>query len=124
MRKGKKMRNRAGLLIVTGIALLAGSAWADGNTLAASAKTQTLSFEGTRTLLSGLAGTDVCTTIINRSDKTGLIELTLTDDEAGTSTSQIAKAKSSALCGMDTEAVAVECLGPKKCAFTWSVDKF
>ena len=118
------MRNRAGLLIVIGIALLAGSAWADGNTLAASAKKQTLSFEGTRTLLSGLGGTDVCTTIINRSDKTGLIELTLNDDGAGVTTSQIARAKSSALCGMDTESVAVECLGPKKCAFTWSVDKF
>jgi hypothetical protein len=71
-----------------------------------------------------LEGTDVCTTIINRSAKTAVIELTVTDDVAGTTTSQIAKSKSSALCGIDTEAVSVECLGPKKCSFTWSIDRF
>lgn len=86
--------------------------------------TQTLSFEGTQTLLSGLAVTDVCATIINRSDRTGLIRLTLTDVLAGTTTSQIAKAKSSGLCGEDMESVSVTCLGPSKCAFTWSIDKF
>ena len=113
-----------GLLIVLGITLMSGVVWADGNTIAGSGRTQNLGFEDTRTLVSGLAGENVCATIINRSDKTGLIEITLTDDLAGTTTSQIAKSKSSALCGMDTESVAVECLGPQRCAFTWSIDKF
>lgn len=111
------------LLTMTGIAL------AGGNTIAASAKTSTLSASDSRTLTSGLSdgvdtGTDVCATIINRSDKTGLIRLTLTDVLAGTTTSQIAKAKSSGLCGEDMESVSVTCLGPSKCAFTWSIDKF
>ena len=113
-----------GMLIVLATSLLGGLVWADGNTLAASAKTQTLSFENTRTLVAGLDGTDVCATIVNRSESTGLIEITLTDDVAATTTSQIKKSKSSALCGMDTDSVSVECLGPKKCAFTWSVDEF
>jgi len=113
-----------GLLIVLGITLTGGIALAGGNTIAASAKKQTLAFQATRTLLSGLEGEDVCTTIINRSDKTGLIQLTLTDDGAASSISVIPKSKSSALCVIDTEAIEVECLGPKKCAFTWSVDKF
>ena len=103
--------------------------WADGNTIAASGKTQTLGFQATRTLASGLSngsdeGTAVCATLINRSDTPGLIQLTLTDVFAGTATSQIAKRKSSALCGEDTESVSVTCLGPSKCAFGWSVDSF
>jgi hypothetical protein len=117
-------------LLVTGALLtMTGVAVAGGNTIAASAKTSTLSASASRTLASGLSdgvdkGTDVCATIINRSDKTGLIGLTLTDVLAGTTTSQIAKAKSSGLCGEDMESVAVTCLGPSKCAFTWSIDKF
>ena len=115
------------LLATGGLLAMAGVAMAGGNTIAASGKTQTLAFEDSRTLASGLsdgneAGTDVCATIINQSDKNGRIELTLTDVSAGTTTSQIAKAKSSALCGQDTESVGVTCLGPNKCAFTWSVD--
>lgn len=120
----KKKMNYVGPLAFLAIALAAGFASADGNTIAASAKTQTLAFTTTQTLISGLDATDVCTTIINRSDKTAVIELTVTDDVGGTTTSQIAKSKSSALCGIDTEAVSVECLGPKRCSFTWSIDRF
>ena len=120
----KKRATYKGLLIVLGITLTGGIALADGNTIAASAKKQTLAFQASRTLLSGLNGEDVCTTIINRSDKTGLIQLTLTDDNAAASISVIPKRKSQALCVINTESVEVECLGPKKCAFIWSVDKF
>ncbi len=115
---------RAGLLVAFALVLASGTTWADGRTVAASGKTQTLAFEGVVTLISGLEGTDVCATIINRSEKIGLIEITVTDDAAGTTTAQIERSKSAALCGLDTEAVSLECLGPKKCAFTWSVDRF
>ena len=113
-----------GQMIVLGIALVSGIASADGNTIAASAKKQTLAFQATRTLLSGLNGEDVCATIVNRSDKTGVILLNMTDDGASTTSAVIAKAKSAALCVINTETVEVECIGPKKCAFTWSVDRF
>jgi hypothetical protein len=120
-----KIRNSyKGLLIVVGITLMSGSVMADGNTIAASSKKQALSFESSGTLLSGLNGEDVCATIVNRSNKTGLIELMLTDDGAGVTSSQIGKNESSALCGMDTDSVTVTCLGPGRCVFTWSVDKF
>lgn len=94
-------------------------------TIAGSEKTQTLAVEGTRTLLSGLEGEPVCATIINRSEKTASIQLTLTDDAGPSDTTKlIAKGESAALCGVDTASVAVECLGPSKCAFTWSVDRY
>jgi hypothetical protein len=122
-----KMMNRnsyTGLFIALAIMLTGGMAWANGNTIAGSPKTQTLHFETVVTLLSGLEGQDVCTTIVNRSEKTGLIQLTVTDGDAGTKISEIPRSKSSALCGLDTDTVAIECLGPRTCAFTWSVDKF
>ena len=117
-------------LLVTGALLaISGPALADGNTIAASGKSSTLGVGMTRTLASGLGvpgdfGTDVCTTIVNRSDKTGLIQLTLTDDNAASASTTIPKAKSLGLCRQDTLMVEIECLGPKKCAFTWSVDQF
>ncbi len=110
------------LLVALGLTIAGGTVWA--NTIAESAKSQTLAFESTLTLLAGLEEEDVCVTIVNRSDKTGLIEVTLTDSGMGTSTSQIAKSKSSALCGVDTDSISLECLGPKKCAFTWNVSRF
>jgi hypothetical protein len=122
-----KMMNRSlytGLFIALAIMLTGGMAWAGGNTIAGSLKTQTLGFETRVKLLSGLDGQDVCTTIINRSERTGLILLTVTDDEDVIKSLEIAKSKSSALCGLNTEAVAIECLGPRTCAFTWEVDKF
>ncbi|MBW2291929.1 MAG: hypothetical protein JRG94_06415 [Deltaproteobacteria bacterium] len=122
------MSNRAtykGLMIVLVMTLMGGVVWADGRSIAGSEKTQTLAFEGTRTLLSGLEGEQVCATIINRSEKTASIQLTLIDDGIGGSTMKsFAKGESAALCGRDTESVSVECLGPKTCAFTWSVDTF
>ena len=87
-------------------------------------KSQKLKFQATRVLVDGLSGTDVCATIVNRSESSGLIEITLTDDSLGTTTSRIAKGKSSALCGMKTDKVSVECLGLAKCTYTWSVDRF
>ncbi|MBW2724574.1 MAG: hypothetical protein JRE71_09320, partial [Deltaproteobacteria bacterium] len=69
-----------GLMIVLGMALMGGFASADGRTIAGAEKTQTLAFEGTRTLLSGLNGERVCATIVNRSEKTALIQLGLIDD--------------------------------------------
>ena len=121
------MKNRAtykGLLIVLAITLMGGVVWADGRTIAGSEKSQSVSFESSRTLLSGLEGEPVCATIVNRSDKNALIQLTLTDDGMSNTNELIAKGKSAALCGVDTASVSVDCLGPKKCTFTWSVDKF
>jgi hypothetical protein len=117
------------LLVTAALMAMSGTALANGNTIAASGKSATLGVGMTRTLASGLGvandfGTDVCTTIINRSDKTGLILLTLTDEVAASNSTTIPKAKSLGLCRKDTLMVEVECLGPKKCAFTWSVDKF
>lgn len=117
-------------LLVTAVSIvIAGAAAAGGNTIAMSAKTSTLLALDVRVLASGLgivddAGTDVCTTIVNRSEKTAVIELTLTDVFAVSTTSEIPKSKSSALCLEDNNSVSVTCLGPKKCAFTWSIDKF
>jgi hypothetical protein len=118
-------------LVSVAMVVVAGVAVAGGNTIAASAKTQTLSAAATRTLASGLSdgvdvGTDVCATIINRSrsDMSGLIELALTDVDNVTTTSPIGKYSSSGLCGKEIESVSVTCLGSKKCAFRWSIDKF
>ncbi|MCP5043066.1 MAG: hypothetical protein GY944_18735 [bacterium] len=121
------MKNRAsyiGLMVGLGAMLAGGTVAADGNQIAASQKSQTLASPDSLTLLSGLSGEKVCTTIVNVSEKTAVIQLTLTDDSMGSVTSTIAKGKSSALCEMDAEMVEVECLGPRKCAFTWSVDRF
>ena len=126
MRKNKAFQTTllvGSLLIATGIAV------AGGNTIAGSERSQTLAFEGVRTLASGLSdldenGTDVCTTIVNRSENEAVIRLTLTDVFDATVTMDINKSKSSALCEDETEAVSVECMGPKKCAFTWSIDRF
>jgi hypothetical protein len=74
--------------------------------------------------LSGLEGESVCATIVNRSEKSALIQLTLTDDGMSNTNELIAKGVSAALCGVDTASVSVDCLGPKKCTFTWSVDTF
>lgn len=108
---------------------IASAAIAGGNTIAYSAKTSSVAALGVRTLASGLSnldddGADVCATIVNRSAKNAVIQLTLTDFEATTSSSQIAKSKSSALCLEKAESVAVTCLGPSKCSFTWSIDLF
>jgi hypothetical protein len=117
-------------LLVTGaLLMMSGVAMAGGNTIAASEKSSTLAFGDTRTLASGLSipmdkGVDACATIVNRSEKTAVILLTLTDFEATTSSASIAKGTSRGLCLKDMESVVVECLGPKKCAFTWSVDRF
>ena len=117
------------ILLVGGLLTVAGVALAGGNTIASSAQSQTLKVNNSITLASGLSdldanGTDVCATIVNQSASNTVIVLTVTDVVAVTTTMQIAKAKSSALCGEDTEAVSVMCLGPTKCAFTWSIDKF
>jgi hypothetical protein len=116
-------------LVAVASLVVAGIGAAGGNTIAMSGKTSTLSASTTRVLATGLgvlgdSGTDVCATIVNRSEKTAVIELTLTDVFAATSTSQISKAKSSALCLEENNSVSVTCLGPGKCAFTWSIDKF
>lgn len=110
--------------LLTGLCLAAGGVAADGNTIAGSAKAQTLASPFTRVLLAGLGGRDVCATIVNRSEKNATVEITLTDDGAGTSTAQVPKSKSLALCGIDTDEVSVACLGPNKCAFTWDVSRF
>ncbi|MBW2294834.1 MAG: hypothetical protein JRG89_23160 [Deltaproteobacteria bacterium] len=117
-------------LLVTGALMgMSGVAMAGGNTIAASAKKSTVVFGASRILASGLAeigdkGPDVCATIVNSSDKTALILLTLTDAFAATSNTTIAKGTSLGLCLEDAESVEVECLGPKKCSFTWSIDRF
>jgi hypothetical protein len=118
-------------LLVTGaLLMMSGVAMAGGNTIAASEKSSTLAFQDARTLASGLSIpldkglVDACATIVNRSEKTAVILLTLEDFEATTSSTSIAKGTSRGLCLKDTESVVVECLGPKKCAFTWSVDRF
>ena len=113
-----------GWAVVIAITLVSGVAWATGNTIAASAKTQKVSFGSTDMLASGLDATDVCVTITNRSEKAGLIQVTLTDEEQSTSMMQVPKEKALALCGDNTETVEVECLGPKSCYYRWSVDKF
>ena len=106
------------------ILLMAGGVSADGNTIAGSAKSQTLGSTATRVLMANLDGESACATIVNRSEKTAVIELTVADDAAGTATAQIAKSKSLALCDQNLDEVSVECLGPNKCAFTWDVSKF
>lgn len=117
-------------LLVTGaLLMMSGVAMAGGNTIAASEKSSTLAFQDARTLASGLSipmdkGVDACATIVNRSEKTAVILLTLTDFEAVASNASIAKGTSRGLCLKDMESVVVECLGPKKCAFTWSIDRF
>lgn len=125
----KRTRTKT-LLIAVALVAVSGIAIAGGNTIASSAKSQTLVVGDTRTIASGLSdpgnesGERICATIVNRSENTAVIQLTLTDVFGGTDTMDISKAKSSALCRDDSEAVSVMCLGPKKCAFTWSVDKF
>ncbi|MBW2291928.1 MAG: hypothetical protein JRG94_06410 [Deltaproteobacteria bacterium] len=118
-------------LLVTGALMgMSGVAMAGGNTIAASAKKSTVVPGESRTLASGLGeaddkGPDLCATILNSSDKTADILLTLTDVFVAStpSTATIAKGTSLGLCLKDVESVEVECLGPKKCAFTWSIDK-
>ncbi len=66
---------RKSLLVSTAILTMAGVASAGGNTIAASAKSQNLATNSSITLASGLSvfndfGTDVCATIMNRSEKT------------------------------------------------------
>ncbi len=118
------------LLATVALLAMAGIAVAGGNTVAASDQSQILANSSSRTLASGLSkgigsgGTDVCATIINRSASAGLIELSVTDDNPTTTTLQIEKAKSSSLCAFDTESVSVSCLGPDKCVFKWSIDRF
>ena len=121
----ERMTNRAsykGLLIVLGITLMSGIAWADTMAASHGRMAQKLASTSTQTLVSGLNGEDACATIHNRH--LSVIELTLTDDQAGTSTVQIPAFSSQALCLSDTESVAVECIGTSTCQFLWSVDSF
>ena len=78
--------------------MMSGVAMAGGNTIAASEKSSTLASGDTRTLASGLSipmdkGVDACATIVNRSEKTAVILLTLTDFEATTSSASITKGR-------------------------------